>query len=275
MKKIPVGIILFALACAAPGAAERQKVANAEIEKLLAAGMGDEVILNVIAGGEPDFDTSVDALITLKQKGASPAVLAAVTNRHPAALPSTAIPVTTAVTGESTAPAEAINLADVILIDGEQHTTMVYSTPDRKAAGMIWSALAEVNITRGYWVLQGARAKLRIRNHNLSFFALAPRNARPEESINLVLWAARPNGTREVMVSRPKGISDSMTTSAQMEFPKQRMVALEFAKTKEQLPPAGDRDDMTRYEARLVTLLVSGEYSLQVGGRVYDFGVDP
>jgi len=271
MKKIAVGIVLFALACSALDAAERQKVANAEIEKLLAAGMGDEVILNVIVGGEPDFDTSVDALITLKQKGASPAVLAAITIRHPSALPAPATPAI----AESTAPAEAINLADVILIDGDQHTTMVYSTPDRKAAGMIWSALAEVNITRGYWVLQGAKAKLRIRNHNPSFFALAPRNGRSEESINLVLWAARPNGTREIMVSHPKGISDSMTTSAQMEFPKQRMVTLEFAKTKDQPPRVADGNDMTRYEVRLVTLLVSGECSFQVGGRVYDFGVDP
>ena len=74
-----VFVILAGLLSAALYAAP---VTNADIEKLLAAGMGDEVILNVIAGGEPHFDTSPEALIVLKQKGASQAVLATITKRQ-------------------------------------------------------------------------------------------------------------------------------------------------------------------------------------------------
>jgi Carboxypeptidase regulatory-like domain len=57
-------------------------VTNADVAKLLSAGMGDDVILNVIAGGEPKFDISPDGLIALKEKGASQAVLAAIAKRQ-------------------------------------------------------------------------------------------------------------------------------------------------------------------------------------------------
>jgi hypothetical protein len=50
---------------------------NADIAKLLDAGVSEQVILQTIAVSQPNFDLSPDALIALKNKGATPAVLSA------------------------------------------------------------------------------------------------------------------------------------------------------------------------------------------------------
>jgi len=52
--------------------------ANAEILKLLRAGMPERTILHVISGVAGTFDTSTDALAVLKQAGASEAELSAI-----------------------------------------------------------------------------------------------------------------------------------------------------------------------------------------------------
>jgi len=52
-------------------------VANADIAKLLDAGISEQVILQTIAVSQPSFDLSPDALIALKNKGATPAILSA------------------------------------------------------------------------------------------------------------------------------------------------------------------------------------------------------
>lgn len=49
--------------------------ANAEIIKLLKAGFGEPVVIQAIDARQGTFDTSSDALITLKQNGASDAVI--------------------------------------------------------------------------------------------------------------------------------------------------------------------------------------------------------
>jgi hypothetical protein len=52
-------------------------VANADIVRLLEAGMPEQVIVQAIAAGQPNFDLSPDALIVLKNKGATPGLLSA------------------------------------------------------------------------------------------------------------------------------------------------------------------------------------------------------
>jgi hypothetical protein len=64
-------------------------VMNADIARLLEAGMSEQVILQAIAVGQPDFDLSPDALIVLKNKGATPAIFSAMlATAQPAAGPS-------------------------------------------------------------------------------------------------------------------------------------------------------------------------------------------
>src|SRR6218665_2665585 len=87
---------------------------NADIEKMLAAELGEEVILNAITSRESQFDTSADALISLKQKAASPAILAAITKAKSPPQNQAA-----AKNFLTTGSAE-----DVVLVDGESRTSI-------------------------------------------------------------------------------------------------------------------------------------------------------
>jgi hypothetical protein len=58
--------------------------ANAEVLKLLRAGMSESVVLNKIRATTDKFDTSADALVALKQAGANDAELNAVLAQGPA-----------------------------------------------------------------------------------------------------------------------------------------------------------------------------------------------
>ena len=96
----PLLILVVALAMAvAPGAASAQVVPslvparsspNDDIVRLLEAGVGEPIILDIIAGTPGTFDTSVSAMIRLKAAGASDQLLAAVRDvdaaRPPASL---------------------------------------------------------------------------------------------------------------------------------------------------------------------------------------------
>jgi hypothetical protein len=72
--------------------------ANTEVLKLLRAGMPESVVLNKIRATADKFDTSVDALVTLKQVGVTEAELSAILEQNtvqaqPAQQPPSAVPV--------------------------------------------------------------------------------------------------------------------------------------------------------------------------------------
>jgi hypothetical protein len=94
-------VFLSAYSAAAQTPAETAPQANAEVLKLLHAGMSESVILDKIHASAAKFDTSADALITLKQAGATEAELKAIlaqpnapASQPPAATPSAAPPAT-------------------------------------------------------------------------------------------------------------------------------------------------------------------------------------
>jgi hypothetical protein len=81
---------------AAPAQQEKKPLTNADVVKLVQAGLGDDTILLAIQNSNTNFDTSPEALIDLKAKGVSPAVLNAVlkagTASHSPTAPAAAAP---------------------------------------------------------------------------------------------------------------------------------------------------------------------------------------
>src|SRR4029077_13201968 len=77
---------------AAQSATTGTTVTNADVIKLVRAGLGEALIIQTIdQAAEAKFDTSPDALIQLKMAGVSDAVISAmVTAKSKAAAPSTA-----------------------------------------------------------------------------------------------------------------------------------------------------------------------------------------
>ena len=92
-------LLLSAYAAAAQAPAETASQSNTEVLKLLRAGMPESVVLDKIHATAAKFDTSADALIALKQAGATEAELKAIlappnapVSQSPAATPSAAAP---------------------------------------------------------------------------------------------------------------------------------------------------------------------------------------
>lgn len=65
----------------AAGALLQDAVTNASIEKLVKAGLSEEVIVSIVKSQPADFDLSADALIGLKQSGVSDRIIEAMTAR--------------------------------------------------------------------------------------------------------------------------------------------------------------------------------------------------
>lgn len=88
MQRSFFAVILAVLASALVFAQERP-MTNADVIKLLKAKLDDDVIVSAIDHArQRDFDRSADALLALKQAGASPAVLKAFLNDSGPATPS-------------------------------------------------------------------------------------------------------------------------------------------------------------------------------------------
>src|SRR5262245_20841903 len=66
-----------------PAAAQGAPVTNADVVRMVAAGLSDDVVVRAIrAAPETRFDTSTDALIALRAQKVSNRVIAAMLNKH-------------------------------------------------------------------------------------------------------------------------------------------------------------------------------------------------
>ena len=262
--------LLAALVC---GTALAGVVTNKDVIKLLEAGMPDEVILNSIAGGEPKFDTSADALIKLKAKGASPAVLNAILKPKAAAKTTEKAEKRSAHSSTSAATG-TLNPEEVSLVLDGQSSSMQYIIPGMRTAAR---ALGFGGVA-SYAVLQGEKAQRRLTAKSPEFIVSVPKNAQAPNYLTLASFVVRDNGTREVITG---GGFMSYSTGIHRD----RVV-----KTLTEVAPDQSRakDGFILYTVKTEQPLASGEYALvlytgeirtagfflQAGNSYFDFGVD-
>jgi len=267
MKKLlALGLLCTSAAWAAP-------VTNADIAQLLDAQMPESVILQAIATGTPKFDTSAKALIALKNKGASPAVLNAVLNpKSLTAAPAAAAP---AARATPAAPASlAINPEEAIVVQGGQETPMQYIIAQTRTAAR---ALGFGGMAT-YATLTGTKAARRLPGEGFEFIVSVPKNAQVAGYVTIANFAVRNNGTREVSTG-----GGYMSYSSGIN--KDRVVAI----TSEQLPDQSRaKEGFVLYKVKPEKPLGTGEYALifytaevrvsgffaQAANSFYDFGVD-
>ncbi|MDI4634286.1 hypothetical protein J7U46_14600 [Pelomonas sp. V22] len=190
--------VSLALLLALAGQAHAAPISNADVIKLLDAGMPEEVVLKAIASGEPKFNTSVDALILLKKKGATAAILSAVQGASaqagtPARPAAAAAP---AVAAKPAAAAGGINPEEVLVAVGGQESTMQYIIPTVRTAAR---ALGFGGVAT-YATLQGRQAGRKLPSAGLEFIVSVPKNAQAAGYLTLANFAVRSNGTREVQM---------------------------------------------------------------------------
>ncbi len=251
---------------------------NAEVITLMEAGMSDEVILEAIASARShNFDTSAKGLVTLKNKGASPAVLRAVLNPKSlsksgaAAKPSAARTSPGTGSGAATDGRNPENVA--VLINGTEQL-MQYIVPTMRTAAR---ALGFGGVAT-YATLPGDKAQLRLPGDDIGFVLSVPKNAQPQGYLTLANFAVRPNGTREVatgggFISYSTGIT------------RDRVIPVAHEVLADQ---GGAREGFVLYHVKPERQLAPGEYALilytaevRVAGffghganSFFDFGVD-
>lgn len=273
--------LVITLLATAAGLSHAQTVMNnAEVLKLVEAGMPDEVILEAIAAAKTHkFDTSAKSLVALKDKGASAAVLKAVLNPKSVSV-SGAAPVRMAATpaGGRPAPAAAapsgLNPEEVAVVINGQEQVMQYIIPTLRTAAR---ALGFGGVA-SYAALSGSKATRRLPGSGLEFIISVPKNAQPQGYMTLANFAIRNNDTREVMTG-----GGYMSYSSGIH--KSRVVPISHEALADQ---SRARDGFVLYRIKPERELAAGEYALvlytaevrtagffaQAANSYFDFGVD-
>lgn len=242
-------------------------VNNADIIKLLGAGMPEEVVIEAIEAGTPKFDTSANALIALKAKGATPNILKAVLAAgKPGEKASTA-------SRSKASSSSSYNPEEITLnLDG-QSSTMQYIIPQTRTAAR---ALGFGGMAT-YATLSGEKAQRRIAG-NPEFIVSVPKNAQANNYLTLANFAVRNNGTREVMTG-----GGYMSYSSGIN--KSRVVPITTEPLADQ---SAAREGFILHKITPVSPIAKGEYALvlytgemrtagffaQASNSYFDFGVD-
>lgn len=261
-------LCLSAAAVAAP-------MRNADIIKLLEAGMPEQVVLQAIASSQTKFDTSTDALIALKAKGATPNILTAMMRPAGAgAGAANAAKGGAAPASHKGAANAGYNPEEVTLIVGGQPQIMSYIIPQTRTAAR---ALGFGGMA-SYASLSGKAAQRRLGSPSPEFIVSVPKNAQADNYLTLANFAVRNNDTREVMTG---GGYMSYSTGIN----KSRVVKI---KTEAMADQSGARDGFVLYKITPEAPLPAGEYALvlytgemrtagffaQAANSYFDFGVD-
>lgn len=241
-------------------------ITNADVIKLLEAGMPEEVVLEAIANGQATFDTSSKSLIALKAKGATPKVLKAMLQAGDKKSGATA-------SAPAAKAASGYNPEEVTVVMDGQPSIMQYRIAQHRTAAR---ALGFGGMA-SYATLSGTQAQRRLAG-TPEFIISVPRNAQAADYLTLANFAVRNNGSREVMTG-----GGYMSYSSGIN--KSRVVPIVSEALADQ---SAARDGFILYSVKPTSPLKSGEYALvlytgemrtagffsQGANSYFDFGVD-
>jgi len=230
---------------------------NADVIKMVKAGIDESVIITSIQNAENGFDTSADGLIALTSAQVPKPVIGAIITRASAA--------STASSAASASKANTQGTDEIIMIDKGVSTTLKYVKPEKRVAnrGGFWAGgIAGVG---AYCVLPNPKASLRA-TANATFVVSVPENASIENYVVLANFETRRNGTREVL-SGGGATGISMSTG----IPKVRLVVLKIEKAADQSRAPAQH---VIYTVKPAQPLKKGEYAFVGDEKCFDFGVD-
>lgn len=180
---------LFSLLFSLFAVASAVAMDNADVIKMVQAGLSEDVIVSAINGSkDAEFSTEPMDLIELKEKGVSDAILQAMLN--PGAGGSSK--------GGDSGDDDADKLRpDVVTVNFDgQSETMRYIVPTMRTAARAFGFGGVAT----YMVMRGTEAQLKMEDRQPVFEVSIPSNAQPEGYVDLASFAVRDNGSREVLV---------------------------------------------------------------------------
>ncbi|MDT4955047.1 MAG: hypothetical protein QOJ02_3185 [Acidobacteriota bacterium] len=249
---------------------EKKPLTNDDVVTMVKAQLPENTIVLAIQQSPTSFDTSVQALIQLKNQGVSAKVLDAMlqvgkpvetsqqttsTVRQPNSInPLTLGPETGGAVG---------SIGSVILVDGANRTQMKYSTSNIRSNSMLGAVVNPFHKTRMRAALNGNHARLRIASTSPLFEVSLMSDVNASDIIALVKLDPK-SDRREIETSRG-GI-----TGVSTGFRKEDIIPISIDE-----PQNINGTSNKVYTVKAVNPLPPGEYALVVQtGVYYDFGVD-
>lgn len=273
MKALRTIVLSFILATSGPGFAASMD--NAEVVKMLKAGLPEAVILQAIqASDSPAFDTTAGGLIALKESGATPAVLQAVLSRQSASGQAPKV----AAAGASTLDCkiEAPDPGFQIMRASGSLQRMTYQTPsaDRAAGGRLGNVfsfgISKVKVTT-FLRIEKDKAALRIRDSRPEFLDLfAPIGAAPGDFMAVIKFLSKDNARFIPIGSSSANTFGSKDSGFRLPDEVRVPVTNDLVSDRCQF----DGKVWAHYRIRPTSPMEPGEYALLAGAKFYDFGID-
>jgi hypothetical protein len=215
-------------------------MSNNDVVAMIEAQFPEQTIVSAIQQSSADFDTSLSALIALKEKGATAAMLDAIlTTKAPAAVP--------------VATMDAAGT--IIAIDGDR------PIPLRRAIGGITTNKGTLFRWkhRNYIFFNGVQSQIRLTSKTPFFHVPIAGNVHASEQITLIKLTNAPNQRRTEMIADYTGMDVSYGGTVPIKVEAQE----------------GGSASMSGALHRVsVDPLTPGEYVLFYQGAFYDFGID-
>jgi len=207
------------------------------------------------------FDTSTDALIALKKKGASDKVISAmIGSGKPGASSASRPPYSTDANALPPTLGNAVIGEKVIMIDDGNRVALKYEYPSIRSKVR---ALGFGGV-ESYYVLPGTQARTRTSNKTPEVVVALNVNTYPDRQIELARWEQRSNGTREIL---------AVTATGTMATPKDQRVALSYTKLDDQSNALGGS---AMYSIQPIDPLPPGEYAFHFSPYgIFEIGIDP
>lgn len=251
--------IFACLILVAPVMAQQGKntLTNADVVKMVKAGLPENTVIMAIQQSHTNFDTSPDALVALKDQGISAPILDAMLQAQGNRLS----PPSTGATSAPTLRTAAAPTRGLKLIDGANQVEMKYTTADMRSSGMFGNPFS----VKVRWALNGNHAQLRITNTSPTFEVSIPNNVQPADYVTLAKLDTK-SDRREL-----QAVKAGLTGSSN-QLPKDKLVPITLEESQGQSNSASGYYKL--YMVKLVNPIPPGEYAVLVQGSFYDFGVD-
>lgn len=273
-------LAMYLVACSAlaSSATMAATMNNDDVLKLIKAGLAEPIVLSSIDSAEPQFDTSTDAIIKLKQAGATDAVIQRMLAKKSAAASATtaATPKTGASVGDCKLVGD-VNLQSVI--DGDKQLSLPFRTAsfesDVKAGSTIASVFTLGIVAQKGTVsasIPGVRSTVRFSSRQPVFLDMTSLTGQAtDDAFGLVkLTANAKENKRSVQVGEASaGLFGSKERS---KFQDGVLQALKLDRQQEGCTLQGEKYNVHR--GTPAAPLAPGEYALMYGELFYDFGVD-
>jgi hypothetical protein len=222
---------------------------NADVVTLIKGQMPEDVVVSLIQQSHTNFDTSPQALIELKNQGATPKVLDAMLRASKSPAPTSAN------------DAETIPQGVVLIHDSERRQMNQAAANLRVTTG----GINPLGKARGKKAFAGKQSPLRFSDRSPTFEVPLYGDVYPSDHIALVKFSVK-SDRREIEIGSFGAFSGSKSG-----FNKDDVVPITIDEIK---PNAAGPAYYKLYRIKVVNPLAPGEYALVHDRSFYDFGVD-